>query len=83
MPFRCSTSSAFSAGKAGALLLPLLGELRMPIVTTLHTILARPDAEQRRVMDEIIRRSERLVVMSAHAPRCCTMCTASMRPRWT
>lgn len=53
-------------GKAGALLLPLLGELRMPIVTTLHTILAKPDAEQRRVMDEIIRRSERLVVMSAH-----------------
>ena len=52
-------------GKAGALLLPLLGELRMPIVTTLHTILARPDAAQRRVMDEIIRRSERLVVMSA------------------
>jgi glycosyltransferase involved in cell wall biosynthesis len=53
-------------GKAGALLLPLLSELRMPIVTTLHTILARPDVAQRRVMDEIVRRSERLVVMSAH-----------------
>jgi len=53
-------------GKAGALLLPLLAELRMPVVTTLHTILARPDAAQRRVMDEIIRLSERLVVMSAH-----------------
>jgi len=52
-------------GKAGALLLPLLGELRMPIVTTLHTILAKPDPSQRRVMDEIIRCSERLVVMSA------------------
>jgi glycosyltransferase involved in cell wall biosynthesis len=53
-------------GKAGALLLPLLGELRMPVVTTLHTILAQPDPAQRRVMDEIIRCSERLVVMSAH-----------------
>jgi glycosyltransferase involved in cell wall biosynthesis len=53
-------------GKAGALLLPLLAELRMPIVTTLHTILARPDAAQRRVMDEIVRHSERLVVMSGH-----------------
>lgn len=53
-------------GKAGALLLPLLRELRMPIVTTLHTILARPDAAQRRVMDEIVAHSERLVVMSAH-----------------
>ena len=53
-------------GKAGALLLPLLGELRMPIVTTLHTILANPDTAQRRVIDEIVRCSERLVVMSAH-----------------
>lgn len=53
-------------GKAGSLLLPLLGELRMPVVTTLHTILAQPEPAQRRVMDEIIRCSERLVVMSAH-----------------
>jgi glycosyltransferase involved in cell wall biosynthesis len=54
-------------GRAGALLLPLLGELRMPIVTTLHTILTDPDAAQRKVMDEIVRVSERLVVMSAHS----------------
>ncbi len=54
-------------GQAGALVLPLLRELRMPIVTTLHTILASPDPAQRRVMDEIARLSERLVVMSAHA----------------
>lgn len=53
-------------GKAGRLVLPLLGELRMPIVTTLHTILADPDPAQRRVMDEIVRLSERLVVMSEH-----------------
>ena len=30
-------------GKAGAHVLALLRELRMPIVTTLHTILAEPD----------------------------------------
>jgi glycosyltransferase involved in cell wall biosynthesis len=53
-------------GKAGQLVLPLLSELRMPIVTTLHTILADPDPTQRRVMDEIVRLSERLVVMSGH-----------------
>lgn len=52
-------------GKAGAYVLALLHELRMPIVTTLHTILAEPDAQQRRVMDDLTRRSERLVVMSA------------------
>jgi glycosyltransferase involved in cell wall biosynthesis len=53
-------------GRAGNFILPLLSELRMPIVTTLHTILADPDPAQRRVMDEIVRVSERLVVMSAH-----------------
>ena len=54
-------------GKAGSLVLPLLSELRMPIVTTLHTVLADPDPTQRRVMDEIVRLSERLVVMSQHS----------------
>jgi len=52
-------------GKAGSHLLPMLRELRMPIVTTLHTILAAPNLHQRRVMDEITTLSDRLVVMTA------------------
>ena len=52
-------------GKGGSHLLPLLRELRMPIVTTLHTILAAPNLHQRRVMDEITELSDRLVVMTA------------------
>ena len=51
-------------GKAGSHLLPLLRQLRMPIVTTLHTILAAPNLQQRRVMDELSALSERLVVMT-------------------
>jgi glycosyltransferase involved in cell wall biosynthesis len=51
-------------GKAGSHLLPLLRQLRMPIVTTLHTILASPNLHQRRVMDEITALSDRLVVMT-------------------
>ena len=51
-------------GPAGSHLLALLRELRMPVVTTLHTILCDPNAEQRRVMQELIARSTRLVVMS-------------------
>ena len=51
-------------GKAGSHLLPLLRQLRMPIVTTLHTILAAPNLHQRRVMDEITELSDRLVVMT-------------------
>ncbi len=53
-------------GKAGAHVLALLRELRMPIVTTLHTILTEPNGNQRAVMDELTRLSERLVVMTAH-----------------
>jgi glycosyltransferase involved in cell wall biosynthesis len=53
-------------GKAGSHVLALLRELRMPIVTTLHTILAAPTLVQRAAMDELARLSQRLVVMSAH-----------------
>jgi glycosyltransferase involved in cell wall biosynthesis len=51
-------------GKAGSHLLTLLRELRMPIVTTLHTILPDPNPHQRMVLDELAQLSERLVVMS-------------------
>jgi glycosyltransferase involved in cell wall biosynthesis len=51
-------------GKAGSHLLPFLRELRMPVVTTLHTILASPNLHQRRVMDELTSLSDRLVVMT-------------------
>jgi glycosyltransferase involved in cell wall biosynthesis len=53
-------------GKAGSHVLALLRELRMPIVTTLHTILAEPNPLQRAAMDELTELSERLVVMSEH-----------------
>ena len=51
-------------GKAGSHVLALLSDVRMPIVTTLHTILSEPTLEQRRVMDEVTRISTRLIVMS-------------------
>jgi glycosyltransferase involved in cell wall biosynthesis len=51
-------------GPAGSHLLTLLRELRMPVVTTLHTVLREPNAEQRKVMEELLRRSDRLVVMA-------------------
>ena len=54
-------------GPSGGHLLALLRELRMPIVTTLHTLLRDPSLDQRRVMQELIARSTRLVVMSERA----------------
>lgn len=53
-------------GTAGSHLLALLKEVRMPVVTTLHTILREPNKAQRRVMEELARCSDRLVVMAQH-----------------
>jgi glycosyltransferase involved in cell wall biosynthesis len=51
-------------GKAGNYILALLRELRMPVVTTLHTVLRNPNTDQRRVLEEIVSLSDRVVVMS-------------------
>ena len=51
-------------GPAGGHILALLRELRMPVVTTLHTVLQEPKADQRRVMQELVSLSTRLVVMA-------------------
>ena len=51
-------------GRAGSHILALLRELRMPIVTTFHTILHDPDPDQQRVLEEVAALSDRLVVMS-------------------
>jgi glycosyltransferase involved in cell wall biosynthesis len=51
-------------GTAGSHILNLLRKLTMPLVTTLHTVLRDPDVNQRAVLEEIARLSDRLVVMS-------------------
>jgi glycosyltransferase involved in cell wall biosynthesis len=54
-------------GVAGSHILTLLRKLKMPLVTTLHTVLREPDSHQRAVLDEIAHLSDRLIVMSEHA----------------
>lgn len=51
-------------GSAGGHVLALLRGLTLPVVTTLHTVLRDPSPEQRRVMEALIQRSARLVVMT-------------------
>jgi glycosyltransferase involved in cell wall biosynthesis len=51
-------------GPAGSHILTLLRELRIPVVTTLHTVLREPNADQRRVLRQIATLSARVVVMS-------------------
>jgi glycosyltransferase involved in cell wall biosynthesis len=54
-------------GPAGSHLLKLLGDLRMPVVTTLHTVLKDPAPEYRAVMGKLSDLSDKLVVMSHKA----------------
>jgi glycosyltransferase involved in cell wall biosynthesis len=56
-------------GPAGAHILAFLRELRMPVVTTLHTVLRDPSPDQRRVMEGLISLSTRLVVMAERGRR--------------
>ena len=54
-------------GPAGSHILGLLRDLRMPVVTTLHTVLREPDADQRRVLTQLADLSARVVVMTERA----------------
>lgn len=51
-------------GPAGSHLLTFVEELRVPLVTTLHSVLRDPDADQLSVMKRLIDSSDRMVVMS-------------------
>lgn len=51
-------------GEAGGNIVETLSRVSMPIVTTLHTVLADPTPAQRRVMNRIIELSARIVVMA-------------------
>jgi len=51
-------------GERGSFILELLSDLKMPIVTTLHTILKDPTDRERHITMQLADLSDRLVVMS-------------------
>jgi len=51
-------------GAAGNLVLGLIAAVTVPVITTLHTVLAEPTAAQRVVMNAILAGSARVVVMA-------------------
>jgi len=54
-------------GQDGSYLLDLVRRLRMPVVTTLHTVLRKPSPGQKAVLRDLIRNSDRIVVMTGKA----------------
>jgi glycosyltransferase involved in cell wall biosynthesis len=51
-------------GPSGEFIVPLLRRLDPPVVTTLHTVLEEPSAEQRAVLGQIVSASAKVVVMA-------------------
>jgi glycosyltransferase involved in cell wall biosynthesis len=51
-------------GEAGRNIVELLSRLEMPVVTTLHTVLANPTSVQYEVMSQIIDASSKVIVMA-------------------
>jgi glycosyltransferase involved in cell wall biosynthesis len=51
-------------GPAGALVLDLVDRIAAPLIVTFHTILAEPSADQRRIVERLVARAAKLVVMS-------------------
>lgn len=54
-------------GEAGDMVLDLVDRVAAPLIVTLHTVLAEPSARQRTVMEHLLRRASRVMVMSAHS----------------
>lgn len=51
-------------GPAGELLIALIDRLSIPVIATLHTVLERPSADERRVMEALLRRCAKVIVMA-------------------
>ena len=51
-------------GPAGEHILALLDRTTLPVITALHTVLDEPSPDERRVLEGLIRRSARIVVMA-------------------
>jgi glycosyltransferase involved in cell wall biosynthesis len=56
-------------GAAGAYLMKLLDRVTAPVVVTLHTVLEQPTPEQRSVIEALVRRASKLVVMAEKGRR--------------
>lgn len=51
-------------GPAGEHLIALLDRLSIPVIATLHTVLEKPNPDERRVMEALLRGASRVIVMA-------------------
>lgn len=51
-------------GSAGDMVLELVDRIAVPLIVTMHTVIPDPDPEQMRVMQRLVARASKLIVMS-------------------
>lgn len=51
-------------GEHGAYILDLINNLEIPVVTTFHTILSKPDTKQQSIINELGKKSEKIITMA-------------------
>ena len=68
----------FRRRRRASYLLALLDRTTLPVIVTLHTVLEKPSADERRVMEALLRRAAQVIVMAEQGPR--DPARASMAP---
>ena len=59
-------------GKDGVHIIHMLKNLKIPTITTLHTVLSKPSGEQQSIIQELAKYSQKLVVMAHKAKKILT-----------
>ncbi|QDK31312.1 glycosyltransferase family 4 protein [Sphingomonas sp. IC081] len=54
-------------GEDGAMVCPFVDRLAPPLILTLHTVLSEPSPRQRAILDHLVTRASRIMVMSRHS----------------
>lgn len=54
-------------GEDGEMVLDLVDRIAAPLIVTLHTVLAEPSAKQRAIIEHLLRRASRVMVMARHS----------------
>ena len=65
----CSTNTASSAGSTASMVLDFVDRLAAPLILTPHTVLADPSDRQRAILERLVARASRIMVMSAPLAR--------------
>ena len=54
-------------GECGEMVLDLVDRVAAPLIVTLHTVLGEPSDKQRTILERLLERAQRVMVMSQHA----------------